>query len=157
MLKSPTMFCPHQCKVGYLVYIQMIDNSPHTLTFLECKKHVKYLGILMASNLSWKFHVEYVALKISRIIGDIASLPYCFYGLVAWGQAAISIYKKSLCYKPRAYTMSVCSLQIKYSFLKEGPLYFFSWNMIFVCYLFVICDWPLLHVRKSGYWIKHDT
>ena len=57
-------------------------------------------------NLSWKFHIEYVALKISKIIGVIARLrdfvplctllnifrslifPYMSCGLAAWGQAA---------------------------------------------------------------------
>lgn len=47
----------------------MFDNSTHTFTSLECKEHVKYLGILLDSNLSWKLHIEYVALKIiSNII-----------------------------------------------------------------------------------------
>ena len=84
----------------------MFDNSTHTFTSLECKEHVKYLGILLDSNLSWKFHIEYVALKISKIIGVIARLrhfvplctllniysslifPYLSNGLAAWGQAA---------------------------------------------------------------------
>ena len=51
----------------------MFDNSTHTFTSLECKEHVKYLGTLLDSNLSWKFHIEYVALKISKIIGVIAT------------------------------------------------------------------------------------
>ena len=84
----------------------MFDNSTYTSTSLECKEHVKYLGILLDSNLSWKFRIEYVALKISKIIGVIARLrhfvplctllniyrslifPYMSYGLAAWGQAA---------------------------------------------------------------------
>ena len=84
----------------------MFNNSTYTFTSLECKEHVKYLGILLDSNLSWKFHIEYIALKISKIIGVIARLrhfvplctllniyrslifPYMSYGLAAWGQAA---------------------------------------------------------------------
>ena len=54
----------------------MFDNSTHTFTSLECKKHVKYLGILLDSNLSWKFLIEYVALEISKIIGVIARLRH---------------------------------------------------------------------------------
>ena len=79
----------------------MFDNNTHTFTSLECKEHVKYLGILLDINLSWKFHIEYVALKISKIIGVIARLrhfvplctllniysslifPYLSYGLAA--------------------------------------------------------------------------
>ena len=74
-----------------------------------------YLGILLDSNLSWKFQIEYVALKISQITGVIARLrhfvplctllniysslifPYLSYGLAAWDQAAKKpIYKNSL-------------------------------------------------------------
>ena len=44
----------------------MFDDSTHTFSSLEWKKHVKYLGILLDSNLSWtEFDIEYVALKIS--------------------------------------------------------------------------------------------
>ena len=106
----------------------MIDNSTHTPTPLECKDYVKYLGVLLDTNLSWKFHIDSVALKISRIIGVIARLrqlvplttllsiyrslilPYLSYGLAAWGQAAktqiqkiLVIQKIALCFKPRAH------------------------------------------------------
>ena len=40
---------------------------------LDCKNYVKYLGILIDSNLSWKIHIEYIALKISKIVGLIAN------------------------------------------------------------------------------------
>ena len=36
---------------------------------LDCKNYVKYLGILIDSNLSWKIQIEYIALKISKIVG----------------------------------------------------------------------------------------
>ena len=39
------IFRPYQCKLGYSVNIKMFDNSTHTFTSLECKEHVKYLGI----------------------------------------------------------------------------------------------------------------
>ena len=43
---------------------------------LDCKNYVKYLGILIDSNLSWKIHIEYIALKISKIVGLIAKLRH---------------------------------------------------------------------------------
>ena len=49
------IFRPYQRKLGYSVNIPMLDNSTHTFTSLECKEHVKYLGILLDSILSWKF------------------------------------------------------------------------------------------------------
>ena len=69
-------------------------------------RHVKYLGVLIDGNLSWKHHINYISTKISKGIGIVARLrhlvprttllniyrsliePYISYGLVAWGQAA---------------------------------------------------------------------
>jgi len=98
----------------------MIDNSTDTPTPLECKDYAKYLGVLLDSNLSWKFHIDSVTLKISRIIGVIACLrhfvrlitllsiyrslilPYLSYGLAAWGQAAKTHPQKILVLQKRA-------------------------------------------------------
>ena len=108
------IFCPLHRKIDHSVNILMFDNSNHILTSLECKDHVKYLGVLLDSHLSWKYHIDNVALKISRIIGVIAHLwhlvpfttllsnyrslilPYLSYGLAAWGQAAKSHLQKIL-------------------------------------------------------------
>ena len=67
---------------------------------------MKYLGVLIDDNLSWKHHINYISTKISKGIGIIARLrhlvprttllniyrsliePYISYGLVAWEQAA---------------------------------------------------------------------
>ena len=75
---------------------------------LDCKDYVKYLGILIDSNLSWKIRIEYIAFKISKIVGLIAKLrhfvplhtllniyqslisPYITYRLSVWGQACKS-------------------------------------------------------------------
>ena len=35
----------------------------------EFKDHVKYLGVLLDSNLSWKFRIDNVALEVSRTVG----------------------------------------------------------------------------------------
>ena len=60
-------FCPHQRKKDHLVNILMFGNSNHILTSLECKDHAKYLGVLQDSHSSWNYHIDNVALKISRI------------------------------------------------------------------------------------------
>ena len=57
------IFLPHQRKMDHSVNILMFDNSNHILTCLECKDHVKYLGVLLDSHLSWKYHIDNVALK----------------------------------------------------------------------------------------------
>ena len=74
----------------------------------ECKDHIKYLGVLLNSNLSWKFRIDNVVLKVSRTVSVVARvrhfvprttllniyqpliLPYLTYGLAAWVQPAQS-------------------------------------------------------------------
>ena len=69
----------------------------------ERKDHVKYLGVLLDNNLSWKFRIDNDALKVSRTVGVVARLrlfvprttllniyqslilPYLTCGLAAWG------------------------------------------------------------------------
>ena len=70
------------------------------------KDYVKYLGIIIDANLTWKPHIDYIALKISKTIGIISRLkhfvptntllniyrslisPYLQFCIALWGQAA---------------------------------------------------------------------
>ena len=86
----------------------MIDNCTQIPTSLQCEDHVKYLGVLLDSNLTWKFHVNDVALKISRTVGVVARirhfvprtillnmiLPYLTYGWRLRVKLPKSIYKQ---------------------------------------------------------------
>ena len=72
---------------------------------LESKDYIKYIGILIDKNLSWKHHIDVIATTISKSVGLIAKLrhfvprsiliniyqsliyPYLTYGITAWGQA----------------------------------------------------------------------
>ena len=47
--------------------IIIFDNKQNKNIALERKKFVKYLGILIERNLTWKHHVDYVALKVIRV------------------------------------------------------------------------------------------
>ena len=65
-----------------------------------------FLGVLVDKNLTWKYHIDYIASKISGVVGIIAPLrhsvplntliqiyrflifPYTYYETAAWGQAA---------------------------------------------------------------------
>ena len=76
------------------------DGSRHSL---ERKDHIKYLGVMIDSSLSWKYHISYVCAKLSWNIGIISKLryylsvnqlkqiyynliyPYISYAIVAWG------------------------------------------------------------------------
>ena len=77
------------------------------------------MGVLLDSNLGWKFQINNVALKISRTVGVVAHLrhfvprttllniyqslilPYLTYGLAAWGQAAKTHLQKILVLQKR--------------------------------------------------------
>ena len=99
------IFHPYQRKLNREVNLKILDNNSE-LVSLERKTYVKYLGVLIDGNLSWKHHINYISTKISKGIGIVARLrhlvprttllniyrsliePYISYGLVAWGQAA---------------------------------------------------------------------
>ena len=44
----------------------MFNNNSNTSQPLEMKDYIRYLGILIVSNLSWKFHIDYICQKVSR-------------------------------------------------------------------------------------------
>ena len=107
------IFRPYQKKIYYQPVIKLFDSSSHQRIPLDSKDYVKYLGILVDSNISWKHHIDYIALKISKIVGIISRirhltppsillnlyssliLPYLSYGVVAWGRAP-KLYKNKL-------------------------------------------------------------
>ena len=115
------IFRPYQRKLNYSVNIEMIDNCTQIPTTLQCEDHVKYLGVLLDSNLSWKFQINNVALKISRTVGVVARLrhfvprttllniyqslilPHLTYSLAAWGQAAKTHLQKFLWFKSESF------------------------------------------------------
>ena len=83
----------------------MFDNEKDKYVRFESKVYIKYLGVLIDQNLSWKYHIDSVVTKISKNVGLIArlrhSVPqpiilnicnslihlYLTFGLAAWGQA----------------------------------------------------------------------
>ena len=100
------IFHPYQKRLDYEVKLWIYDNQINRLISVERKSYVKYLGVLMDSNLCWKYHISHIASKISSNIGIIARLrhftpfvtllniyrslisPSISYGLIAWEQAA---------------------------------------------------------------------
>ena len=99
---------PYQKKNYYKVDLNIYDFCLYWYVCLQHRDHVKYLGIVLDSNLSWKYHIAYIATKISRSLGILPRLrqfvpscillhiyrsliqPYISYGLAVWGQAAKS-------------------------------------------------------------------
>ena len=86
---------------------------------------MKYLGILIDKNLTWKPHIDLITLKVSKAIGIIARLlrlvpfktqiyeslvyPYLSYGLSSWVQAS-KTYLDKLLVLQKLTKMSMLSL-----------------------------------------------
>ena len=51
-------FHPPQKKLVYQPAIKMFDNNLQRLVLLDCKHHVKYLGVLIDKHLRWKSHID---------------------------------------------------------------------------------------------------
>ena len=60
----------------FIPRIRILDSMTNTYTNLEMKDYVKYLGLLIDSNLSWKYHIESICHKISKSIGIIAKIQH---------------------------------------------------------------------------------
>ena len=63
------IFHPYPKRLNYDVNIKILDSRVNKYFNLEHKEYVKYLGVMIDNHLSWKHHVSYIALKISRNIG----------------------------------------------------------------------------------------
>jgi cell division protein ZapA (FtsZ GTPase activity inhibitor) len=46
-----------------------ITNKDGTIYCLERKDHIKYLGVLIDEELSWKYHIAYICSRLARNIG----------------------------------------------------------------------------------------
>ena len=95
------------------------ETNENEKVTLEQKNYIKYLGVLIDQNLSWRNHVNSVIIKISKTIGMIAKLryfvpptvliniynslilPYIAYGLIAWGNASNAYLNKILVLQKR--------------------------------------------------------
>ena len=70
------IFHPRQKTLSFHPNIRIIDSNSNTSQPLEMKIMLKYLGILIDSNLSWKCHIDYICQKVSKTIGIIAKLRH---------------------------------------------------------------------------------
>ena len=48
----------------------------NTVTACENKDYAKFLGVLIDKHLTWKQHIDYIASKISKIVGLIVRLRH---------------------------------------------------------------------------------
>ena len=63
------IFHPKQKSVDYLPQLKIFDTDANRYVSLKMKNYVKYLGILIVKNLSWKIHIDNVATKLSKTVG----------------------------------------------------------------------------------------
>ena len=108
------IFRPYQKRIDYLVDIKNYDHNTKSFISLESKDYVNYLGIIIDAKLTWKPHIDYIALKISKTIGIISRLrhfvptntllniyrslisPYLQFGIALWGGQAANIHMDKL-------------------------------------------------------------
>ena len=70
------IFHPYQNRLAYQPKLCMFDNEKNKYVRLESKVYIKYLGVLIDHNLSWKYHIDSVVIKISKNFGLIAKLRH---------------------------------------------------------------------------------
>ena len=117
------IFHSHEKKLDYQVELKMFDNHSNNLINIECKEFIKYLGVIVDGNLTWKYHIDNIASKISKTIGITTRLryfvplstlqniyrclilPYITYGIAVWGQAAKKYLNKTT-YSPKTSNTS---------------------------------------------------
>ena len=70
------IFQPHQEKIDHQSNLQIFGNDSNFFLPLEQKSYLKYLVVLIDSNLSRKYDTGHITSKISKTIGIIARLRY---------------------------------------------------------------------------------
>ena len=70
------IFHPYQKKLNRDVILRIYDFDTNEFVLLDQKTYIKYLGILIDSNLTSKYHIYYKITKISKTIGVIARLRH---------------------------------------------------------------------------------
>ena len=156
--KSNFVIFSHYRKTLSKINIKVFDNSQNKFIALEHKRFVKYLGLLIDENLSWKSHIDFICNKISKIVGLLAKLrhfiplhilitlyrslihPYLSYGISAWGQACKTHLNKILILQKRALKL------IYFTDYRESAIPLFSKaNILPVNFLFLECISNLMY------------
>ena len=62
---------------NYHPKIMIFESNQNKTVALECKESVRYLGVIIDNNLSWKHHIDHVAIKINQTLGTaFSSMTY---------------------------------------------------------------------------------
>ena len=68
------IFRPYQKRMNFDVTIKLFDHDKNPIILLERKDCVKYLFIIIDSNLTWKQHILCISSKISKSLGILSRL-----------------------------------------------------------------------------------
>ena len=60
------IFRPRQKNMPFIPRIRILDSVTNAYASLEMKDYVKYLGLMIDSNLSWKYHIESICHKTTH-------------------------------------------------------------------------------------------
>ena len=111
------LFHPPQRKITLQVKLYISGTS------LQKENCIKYLGIMIDSNLSWKTQSSCISKKIKRSIGILSKLryyvdlsiliklyyaliyPFLIYGIITWGNTYPTTINLFLCYRKRQYVL----------------------------------------------------
>ena len=118
--KSNFLNChPYQKQFASQPKLSMFDDEKNKYVGFESKVYIKYLGVFIDQNLSWKYHIDSIVTKISENVGLLAKLrhsvprpillnifkslihSYLTYGLAAWCQACKTYLNKILILQKR--------------------------------------------------------
>ena len=103
------------------------------------------MGVGIDKNLSWRPHIDFIALKTSKIVGTLARLrhhvpqiyrslifPYTLYGIPVWGQAAQRDFKKNLTLQKHALRLISFSNNRSHAIPSFIALNIFPVDMLFI-------------------------
>ena len=153
------IFRPYQKLLSYLPIFKVYDPILNKSQILEMKNFVKYLGILIDFDLSWKNHIDLICQKISKTLGILARLrhtiplspllkiyqalitPYLDYGICAWGAACKSYINKLLVLQKRALRL------IYFKQIMSSPSLLIPMSSLFLSFTFIGC------VISCGMWL----
>ena len=73
---NSVIFHSHKRKVASNFNLKILDHEHNVFKHRECKTFVNYLWELIDNNLSWKNHIDYTVLIMSKTVGIVSRLQH---------------------------------------------------------------------------------
>ena len=155
------VFHPYQKRVTYQSSLYVFDYEKNGNVTLESKNYIKYLGALVDKNLTCKYHIVDITVKISKTVGLISKRRYSIlrhvllyiyqtlihlhlnYGITACGQASKTSLKKILILQKK-----VTLRMMYFTYIREHaiPLYYlFNADILPVSFMYYKSVASLMH------------